>query len=237
MATRGGNRRDSRVTLPERLDRRTESTRSSTRTAGRRNSDEVRQALLAAASQLFVQSGFAATSYLDIASTASTSESALFRHFRSKSNLLIEAVLEPFAEALDSVSRRWAEVAPEIRRARQPEFVADLYLTLLADRQLLRILMGVANDPAHSDLNAAVSARFARTFEQLLAQQEAQTDHEHSYQPETRLRAALAMITGAAVLDDWFLSEADGIDPARTISAISELISRGRRPPDSARRS
>lgn len=202
------------------------------RPAGRRrNPDEVREALLRGAARSFVDKGFAATTYLDIAGAAHTSESALFRHFGPKSNLLIEAVLEPFADAFDSVSRRWAAVEPDARRARQPEFVGDLYSTLVANRQLLRILMGVANDPTHREVNGAVAAWFRSIFTELVSQQKDQISPDHSYEPDLRLRAALAMMVAAAVLDDWFLPHSDGVEPARTVLAISDLITRGRRPP------
>lgn len=194
-----------------------------------RKPDEVRKALLDAAATSFVAKGFAATSYRDIARAAGTSESALFRHFRSKSNLLIEAVLEPFAAAFDSTSRRWAALDPELRRERQPEYVGDLYRTLVANRQLLRILMGVANDPDQTAVNDAVIAWFAETFAGWDAQQGAQASPpDDSYEPELRRRAALAMIVAAAALDDWFLPVDRATDPATVIRVVSGLISSAR---------
>jgi len=199
--------------------------------AGRRATDEVRQALLTAAAQLFAEKGFAATTYVDIAEAAQTSESALFRHFGSKSNLLMEAALAPFADAFGSASRRWATVEFDDRRSRQPEFVADLYLTIVSHRQLLRILMGVANDPVHSDVNQAVAGWFAATFGELRRQQEAQTSSEHAYEPDLRMRAAMAAIVAAAALDDWFLPHGGAtVAPEQIVSTISHMITRARRP-------
>lgn len=228
MVTRGGDGSGpARTALPA-APRRAAARRPRNRAPGRRHTDEVRQALLTAASQLFVQKGFAATGYLDIADRAATSESALFRHFGSKSNLLTEAVLEPFAVEFESVGLRWSLVDEASRRARQPEFVADLYRTLVANRQLLRILMGVANDPAQGEVNAAVSAWFARIFAEVLVQQGSEPDPGSAREQNLRTRAALAMMVGAAVLDDWFLPERDRIPAERVIHAMSDLISRGR---------
>lgn len=228
MVTRGGVRTAAaRPTLPD-APRRTTTRRPRKRTPGRRHTDEVRQALLMAASQLFVQKGFAATGYVDIADRAATSESALFRHFGSKSNLLTEAVLEPFAEEFDSVGLRWAAIEEDARRARRPEFVADLYRTLVANRQLLRILMGVANDPAHHDVNAAVSAWFARTFAEVLLPHDQAVGPDSPTDQNLRTRAALAMMVGAAVLDDWFLPTGPDVSPERLIHAMSDLIGQGR---------
>lgn len=196
---------------------------------GRRGRDEVREALLVAAGRSFAEKGFAATTYLEIAEAAHTSESALFRHFGSKANLLIEAVLEPFAEAFGAVSRRWAAVEVVDRRSQQPQFVADLYGTLVAHRQLLRILMGVANDPAHAEVNRAVGAWFSGLFTELAAQQEAQRSAEHQYEPDLRMRAALALIVGAGALDDWFLPRRNPHHRDHIVGVMSDLISRGRR--------
>jgi hypothetical protein len=79
-------------------------------------------------------------------------------------------------------------------------------------------------------VNAAVTDWFASTFAELSAQQEARAGVDHGFEPDLRLRAALAMIVAAAVLDDWFLPHHGGPDPAATIGAISDLITRGRRP-------
>lgn len=231
MVTRGGDGAGAARTALPAAPRRSAARRPRRRTPGRRHTDEVRQALLTAASQLFVQKGFAATGYLDIADRAGTSESALFRNFGSKSNLLAEAVLEPFAEEFESVGLRWSSIDEASRRARRPEFVADLYRTLAANRQLLRILMGVANDPAHDDVNAAVSAWFARTFTEVLLPHDPEPDGRAPADQNLRTRAALAMVVGAAVLDDWFLEERGEIPSERLIHVMADLMSRGRPAP------
>src|SRR5207237_96242 len=105
--------------------------------------------------------------YADIAAAAHTSESALFRHFGSKSRLLVEAALHPFADAFGAVSREWAATDSDERRRRQQDFVGDLYATVVKHRHLLRILMGVANDPAHQDVNAEVTDWFQSMFTDL----------------------------------------------------------------------
>lgn len=206
-------------------------------TGRRRSPDEVREALLGGASRLFVEKGFAATTYRDIAGAAQTSESALFRHFGSKSNLLIEAVLEPFAAAFDAVSLRWAAVETEHRRTIQPEFVGDVYSALAANRQLLRILMGVANDPAHRDVNDAVASWFSTTFADVAAQRDLPAGLNPGDEPDLRRRAAMSMMVAATVLDDWFLPHTTAVEPARTILMISDLITRGRRSPASLKES
>lgn len=130
----------------------------------RRNSDEVRAALLAAASHLFSAHGYSGTGYKDIAVAAGTSESVLYRHFGSKSNLLAEAVLQPFTDSFEAAARTWALIDTETRQARQPQVIAELYSMFVTNRHLVRVLMGLAHDPKHDDLNGLTTRWFARTF-------------------------------------------------------------------------
>ena len=198
---------------------------------GRRPTDEVRQSLLTAATRLFVERGYSATSYRDIAIAAATSESALYRHFGSKSSLLTEAVLQPFTSDFEAVSRRWALTPPDSRRARQPEFVGELYAVLARHRKPLRTLMGLANDPQHAELHAATAAWFARTFTELTAVSvhRARTENASLYEPELRIRAVMAMVLAAVALDDWFMPRDErAVQPGQVIPAVSALITSAR---------
>lgn len=197
----------------------------------RRNSDEVRSALLAAATTLFRESGFSATGYRDIAVAAGTSESVLYRHFGSKSNLLAEAALQPFTDSFEAASRGWAAMTPEVRRVRQPQVIAELYSTFVANRHLVRVLMGLAHDPTHADLNALTARWFAQSFTALgvLSIERARAEQVTPYEPELRIRAVVAMVLAAAVLDDWFFTRGDEVlAGAQVVAAMSALVDRGR---------
>jgi AcrR family transcriptional regulator len=197
----------------------------------RRGSSDVRQALLASATRLFSVSGFSATSYRDIASAAGTSESALYRHFGSKSNLLVEGVLKPFTDAFESATRRWARMPAGDRRSRQAELIVELFGNLRAHRQLLRVLMGLASDPDHGDLHAAVTSWFAAAFEELhlLTGQRARHESDLTAEPDLRLRAFMAMVLSMAALDDWFLPPDDAIRSAEVVAVMSDLVTLSRR--------
>jgi AcrR family transcriptional regulator len=199
--------------------------------APRRNSDEVRSALLTAATTLFRENGFSATGYRDIASAAGTSESVLYRHFGSKSNLLAEAALQPFTDSFQTASRRWAAMTPEARQTRQPQVIAELYSTFVANRHLVRVLMGLAHDPTHADLNALTARWFEQSFTTLgaLSIERARAEQVTPYEPELRIRSVVAMVLVAAVLDDWFFTRGDQVlAGGRIVAAMSALVDRGR---------
>jgi AcrR family transcriptional regulator len=200
----------------------------------RRNSDEVRAALLASASRLFAEHGYSGTGYKEIALAAGTSESVLYRHFGSKSNLLAEAVLQPFTDSFEAASRSWALIDPGTRRIRQPRVIAELYSMFVTNRHLVRVLMGLAHDPKHDDLNGLTTHWFAQTFATLggLSRDRARAEQVTPYEPELRIRAVVAMVMAAATLDDWFLlRNGTVLTGAPVVAAISALIDRGRRNP------
>ena len=199
----------------------------------RRGSSDVRQALLTSATNLFSTSGFSATSYRDIAQVAGTSESALYRHFGSKSNLLVEGVLKPFTDAFDSATRRWARMPPDSRRDRQIQLVSELYVSLRSHRQLLRVLMGLSHDPQHPQLHATVTAWFADALEELhlLTRERVRHETDLTAEPDLRLRAFMAMALATTALDDWFFSPGTDAAPGDVVAVISHLVSLGRRPP------
>ncbi|MGB8408092.1 MAG: helix-turn-helix domain-containing protein [Mycobacterium sp.] len=198
----------------------------------RRNSDEVRSALLTAATTLFRENGFSATGYRDIALSAGTSESVLYRHFGSKSNLLAEAALRPFTDNFEAASRRWTAMTPDTRRARQPQVIAELYSTFAANRHLVRVLMGLAHDPSHADLNALTARWFEQSFATLaaLSIERARAEQVTPYEPELRIRSVVAMVLAAAVLDDWFFTRGDAVPAgSQVVAAMSALVDHGRR--------
>lgn len=208
-----------------------ESERASHPPDQRRNSDEVRAALLAAASRLFIEYGYSGTGYREIAVAAGTSESVLYRHFGSKDDLLAEAVLRPFTDSFEAASRDWARIDAETRRARQTLVIAELYGMFVENRHLVRVLMGLAHDPRHQELNQTITDWFARTFTMLggLSQERARAEGITPYEPELRIRAVVAMVMAAAALDDWFLThDGTALPPVQVVGTMSSLVDLGR---------
>jgi AcrR family transcriptional regulator len=196
----------------------------------RRNSGETRQAIVAAAAELFLIKGYAATSYMEIALAAKTSKSALYRHFGSKSNLLIEAVLEPLSTAFSSIIEQWWEVPENSRASRQHEFVGDLYRLFVAHRLLIRILISAASDPEKPEIDRAVAAWFGTMVQESMRRRYGDADATGaSSEADLRLRVVEALMLATTVLGDWFMPHGSRrVSEDRVLSTISELISLGR---------
>lgn len=72
----------------------------------RRGSDEVRQLMLRAARELFIERGYRGTTTREIAQLADVTEVLIFSHFESKANLFNEAVVSPVEAAIDGLVQR-----------------------------------------------------------------------------------------------------------------------------------
>src|SRR5690349_17256239 len=109
----------------------------------RRTTAEVRAALITAATGLFAQHGPARTTTKEIAESAGVAETAVFRHFGSKTELFREAVVAPFARFTDHYAERWwpllerPSANEEILRA----FMEDFYDELDNHRDAVRALL------------------------------------------------------------------------------------------------
>jgi AcrR family transcriptional regulator len=80
--------------------------------------DQTRQRILATASQLFVEHGYAATSVRDISQRLGMTKGSLYYHFASKEDLLV-ALLAPLFEAVDgfvAAAREGGEVTADLVR-------------------------------------------------------------------------------------------------------------------------
>src|SRR3546814_4010274 len=83
------------------------SSRASVGAGRRRSSDEIHRLLLEAASELFAEKGYAATTTREIGVRAGVPEVMLFRHFGSKASLFSEASLQPFNDFLSQFAASW----------------------------------------------------------------------------------------------------------------------------------
>ena len=111
-------------------------------TPGRRTQQErratTRAALLAAASELFTERGFAGTGREDIAERAGVTRGALYHHFDSKTAAFVAVVDELEAELLDRVvaaARRGTTPFEQLQQARRA------YMDACAEPAVARILL------------------------------------------------------------------------------------------------
>jgi len=112
----------------------------------RRTPDEIHLLLLDAASPLFAEQGYAATTTREIATAAGVPEVMLYRHFGSKGRLFSEASLQPFNDFLGEFAASWGAHADETERDEEymREFVGRLYDLAVARRKLIVDLLAAA---------------------------------------------------------------------------------------------
>lgn len=132
----------------------------------RRSSDEVRRLILQAASELFAENGFAATTTREIAQRAQVREATMFRIYESKERLYEQAVLGPFSRYLDDFAERWMAIeAPGGHPSEVlAQFVRELHDLVVDNRALVAAmdLNDVVGD--HAQASLAHLERVGRTI-------------------------------------------------------------------------
>lgn len=176
----------------------------------RRPRGEPRRLLLEAARDLFNRKGYSSTSIREIAEQADVSEALLYRNFRTKASLFREAMVQPFADAIDEEIERHA--APSTRRVPSYDevrsFVGSLYTVFREHRALAAMVFAadalVESDVAESgvidDVRVAVD-RFVRLAADLARANGTELDPaSHGL----AIRGHMAMIAGAATFGQWY---------------------------------
>jgi AcrR family transcriptional regulator len=201
-------------------------TRSGPPTATRRRPAEVRALLLEAAAGVFAAKGFQAAGTAEIAAAAGVSESALFRHFGTKTDLFAAAAVEPFTQFMHDFAQVWQRQRAEGLEdgTLMREFVTELYDSVQSSREIVLALLIAEDDPDHPALLAARQA-FTRLFAELQAIGEDWTASRGVTIPGIELheRILIGMVTSMVLFDRWFLADADGRPLPREV-ALEALI-------------
>ena len=121
--------------------------------SGRRaRAERTRQDVIEAATDLFVQRGYGATTIADIAVAAQVSPETIYKGFGSKSAVLAAVARAQIRGDADRTPFRQRRVIEEIRLEQDPRRQFLLYGRLLADVQpRLAPIMGVMREAARSD--------------------------------------------------------------------------------------
>ena len=199
----------------------------------RRRGAEVREALIAAASEEFARAGYSGAQLKRIARAAGTSESGLGRHFSSKEELFTAAVLEPFLSLLDSYSAVFYQLleSPTADRRFFEAFVEQSYDHIAEHRDSVQALIAASGDPHAAAVIGVASERMSATFAQIHAL--TLTFHEHygGFTTEhSRLWPGLlaGTIVALTTLEGFFLPQgSDRPDRSEVIDTITEIWTRG----------
>jgi AcrR family transcriptional regulator len=126
VATRRGNGRAARPTVRARP--------AVTGTAPKRSrmsADERRRSILQAARRAFSESGDVnGTTVKTIAELGGISEGVIYRHFESKEQLFIEAIVEPLEDAIHAMVATTRAIGPQLTNEEQDEAMALMYKKL-----------------------------------------------------------------------------------------------------------
>lgn len=200
--------------------------------ATRRRPAELRRALLVAGAELFAEQGYDATTYRQIARRAGASPSVLFRHFGTKGNLLVEAVIEPFTTFFTGFSAEWEgpDRPGHDRYALIREFVAELYRVITERRTVVRAMLSAMQSVEGDDLMRQVGQRLAAALDQLtgVAEGYARLGPHQPSESSIVVRATIGMVLLVGSMDPW-LTSADGTRPddAQIIDVMADLVLRG----------
>ncbi len=198
----------------------------------RRTTAQLRDALLAAARELFSERGFAATSTRDIAKLADAAEHLIYKHFKSKAGLFSAAVFEPLSLALDA---QLAQLESSFRQPESvPERIADfveMLLPLLQENRRLLVAYLNAMTFHDSDFTATGDTGIVSLIDYL---HRLERVHDHA-PPGTRIvvddpmmetRLSFAMVFAVVVFQDFLFAPAEQ-DEKRQLAAIVKLLSTG----------
>lgn len=220
-----------RSAYPERVDE----TPARPARPGRRGTLEVRQALIEAAAELFATKGYSGTGTKEIAGTAETSETTIYRQFGSKSELFSAAVAEPFHDFL-------AEYETFFESAMEREDWSDqmitercierLYHHLRERRNSVIAMIYVHADPAAAEpahqARERIDAFFTALHEIGVRRWRRDPGGLDVGRLQLNHRFLVAIVFTMAALDTWFVATGpDRPDEKTLLDAITTFVLRG----------
>ncbi|MEA2023739.1 MAG: TetR/AcrR family transcriptional regulator [Actinomycetota bacterium] len=121
----------------------------------KRDGDETKDQLFDAATQLFRELGYEATSHADISAEADIGRTTFYEHFASKEDLLVQLVQRDLPVLIDELlSEVDPDVPPDLRlrelTVRFVEFVGIDHLGLILHTEVPRLSVGAQNQIADS---------------------------------------------------------------------------------------
>lgn len=194
----------------------------------RRGTLEVRALLVASAEQVFTEKGYADAPLDEIARNAGVARSVLYRHFPSKADLFIEAVLQPFVALLDGYGQVWRSQAehPWDDDRFMRTLVALIYDSCAAHADVLRRVSAAAKDFEPATRNELVTS-INRLIADLVRTVQPESDRRGWVPPESlelSLRLMLGAVASVSVFGDLFLPADPSTRPGR--DAIIDHVAR-----------
>jgi AcrR family transcriptional regulator len=194
----------------------------------RRSAFEIRQRLIAAATEAFGANGYAGATTSAIAREADVTEAQLFRYYPTKADLFREAVFEPLAEHLTRFTADPDVVAAEGRthRANALHYIAELNDFLERNAAVLRSLLSMHPGALGEGNRAAATGALQRYFDTGAAVWAERMGKDADADPQMIVRVSFAAVMGTVLFRDWLFPE--GIaSPSKLEDAITEFVLKG----------
>ncbi|MDT7564765.1 MAG: hypothetical protein QOE32_459 [Pseudonocardiales bacterium] len=174
--------------------------------------------------------GVAGVTYREIAAEARVSDSVLLRHFGTKNDLLVDAVVGPFAASLAEMARIWRG-GPADSTASNRAFLTELHDGLSRNRSIMRTVLAAEAAGDEDPILVGARSRLREVFAGL-ADVTPGVEAERGaapFEPELTARTVIAMMVAVTALDDVLFPGPAG-PPAREdlISALTGLTAHGR---------
>ncbi|HKX77308.1 MAG TPA: helix-turn-helix domain-containing protein [Novosphingobium sp.] len=196
--------------------------------ARRRSQVEVRQAILAAATRLFAERGYANTTTRAIATEAHASEVLLYKYYSSKADLFERAISLRFDEMMND-ARNMIQTRPKGERIEYSrDFISELYRMFLADKGLMLALITARayNDAPEDYAEKSIGLRrFFEGAEERVARSWDEVGFKSDISASLASRLAFASVLAGALLGDWLFE--DRQSDAEITNAISQFVVRG----------
>jgi AcrR family transcriptional regulator len=128
------------------------------------------QHLLDSAQQLFAERGYRGTTTKDIAQHAGVSENLIFRYFKSKSELMLAAVVNPVFAVLQNFTDNWRRNDDFRAKPHQEiihSFVGDVVDLIDSHHGLARAILNLLVERPPDFDTAAVGTRFAEILQDM----------------------------------------------------------------------
>ncbi len=194
----------------------------------RRNKEDVRRLILAAARQCFEAKGYRATSR-EIAAVAGVNEVLIFRHFGSKAGLfeaIVSDLLETFQSSFVAI-RNDSEIDPKLAAERTRAFVGELYDVLKANRRLLFAMLSAMEFEEEVDGDRemhAMDAYFVQS-EREIAKRWKALRVKTAITPGQAARFAFTLVAGTVLFQNW--SNAPKTGRKATVDALTQFMLTG----------
>jgi AcrR family transcriptional regulator len=188
-----------------------------------RNAQATREALLAAAQDLFGRKGYERTTTREIGEAAGVDPALIARYFGSKADLYLAAVAaerlaDDGQDGRDSVDDPFVDL----------EQVVDVVLRRTARQGLGPILQALVRDDASPEIREAARSRLVRRMvEPVAAQLEADGDDRPTLRAQVAVAALLGVGLGRSL--GWF-DELSATDPDELTGLVLDALGRPDRP-------